>query len=294
MKLPRTAEGKYVVEAVAKALDLLEAFRDSEELTLNEISRRVRLNKSRGFRLLHTLAARGYVEKAADGGRYRLGVKLFERAAHVGRDLKRVAQPYMRRLHDQFNETVNLGVIHNGEVLYNDILESSRAFRMAATAGSRMPIFSTSLGRAIAAHLPDAEVAQLLSGPQGSASAKRAAAENQSLRNELQTVRRRGYALDNEENEPGVACLGAPIFDNAGQAVAAISVSGPLGRILACQKQIAGSLTSFCKEISRKLGFSGRRLDGSKRARLSHSAKDGRSARKKARTQQPASLLRKT
>ena len=73
MKLPRTTDHQYVVEAVAKALDLLEAFRDSEELSLNEISRRVGLNKSRSFRLLHTLAERGYVEKIADGGRYRLG-----------------------------------------------------------------------------------------------------------------------------------------------------------------------------------------------------------------------------
>ncbi|HEX2711205.1 MAG TPA: IclR family transcriptional regulator [Candidatus Acidoferrales bacterium] len=274
MKLPRTAEGKYVVEAVAKAIDLLEAFRDSEELSLGEICQRTKLNKSRGFRLLHTLAARGYVEKAADGGRYRLGTKLFEHAAHVGRDLKQVAQPYMRRLHEQFNETVNLGVLHNGQVLYIDILESSQAFRMAATAGSRMPVFSTSLGKAIAAHLPEAEVAELLSGPQESASRKRAAAENHSLRNELQTVRRRGYAVDNEENESGVACIGAPIFDNGGRAVAAISVSGPVGRILGCQKQIAGSLVSFCREISRKLGFSGRRLNGPKRARLSPSAKD--------------------
>src|SRR3989449_5191675 len=137
MKLPRTTDHQYVVEAVAKALDLLEAFRDSEELSLNEISRRVGLNKSRSFRLLHTLAERGYVEKIADGGRYRLGVKLFERAAHLGRDLRRIAQPFMRQLHEQFNETVNLGVIHDGEVLYIDILESSQAFRMAARAGSR-------------------------------------------------------------------------------------------------------------------------------------------------------------
>ncbi len=278
MKRPRTIDDKYVVEAVARALDLLEAFCDSEELALNEISRRVGLNKSRSFRLLHTLARRGYVEKTAEGGRYRLGVKLFERAAHVGRDLKRVAQPLMRKLHHQFNETVNLGVIHNGEVLYIDIRESSRAFRMAAAVGSRMPVFATSLGKAIAAHLPEVEAANWFSGRQVSRPTKRTAAGNQTLRNELQAVRRRGYALDNEENEPGVACVGAPIFDNGGRVIAAISVSGPVGRILGNQKRIAGSLVSACKEISRQLGFLGRFADGSsdasKRALLSHSAKD--------------------
>src|SRR5437879_12147939 len=94
MKLARLTEGKYLVESVARALDVLETFRDSEELSLSEISRRVGLNKSRSFRLLHTLAERGYVEKIADGGRYRLGVKLFERAAHRGRELRRIAQPF--------------------------------------------------------------------------------------------------------------------------------------------------------------------------------------------------------
>src|SRR5437899_9196330 len=157
MKLARLTERKYLVESVARALDLLETFRDAEELSLSEISRRVGLNKSRSFRLLHTLAERAYVENIADGGQYKLGVKLFERAAHLGRDLRRIAQPFMRQLHEQFNETVNLGVIHDGEVLYIDILESSQAFRMAARAGSRMPIFSTSLGK-IGMRLPAREI----------------------------------------------------------------------------------------------------------------------------------------
>src|SRR5947209_17636183 len=255
MKLRRTTDHQYVVEAVAKALDLLEAFRDSEELSLNEISRRVGLNKSRSFRLLHTLAERGYVEKIADGGRYRLGVKLFERAAHIGRESRRIAHPFIRQLHEQFNETVNLGVIHDAEVLYIDILESSQAFRMAARAGSRMPIFSTSLGKAIAAHLPESEVANLLSAQQMSKSTKRTATENRALRSELQAVRRRDYALDNEENEPGVACLGAPIFDHTGRVLAAISVSGPVGPIFRTKKRIAGSLVTIGKEISGTLGF---------------------------------------
>src|SRR5207245_1468289 len=277
MKLARLTEGKYLVESVARALDVLETFRDSEELSLSEISRRVGLNKSRSFRLLHTLAERGYVEKIADGGRYRLGVKLFERAAHLGRDLRRIAQPFMRQLHEQFNETVNLGVIHDGEVLYIDILESSQAFRMAARAGSRMPIFSTSLGKAIAAHLPESEVANLLSAQQMSKSTKRTTAENQALRNELQAVCRRGYALDNEENEPGVACVGVPIFDHTGRVLAAISVSGPVGRILGTQNRITRSLVSTCKEISGKLGFFESLEDGSnnssKSAPLSRSGK---------------------
>src|SRR2546427_9872762 len=116
MKLARLTEGKYLVESVASALDVLETIRGSEELSLNEISRRVGLNKSRSFRLLHTLAERGYVEKIADGGRYKLGVKLFERAGQLGRDLRRIGQPFMSQTHGQINETGSLGGIHEGVV----------------------------------------------------------------------------------------------------------------------------------------------------------------------------------
>src|SRR2546425_6085490 len=108
MKLARLTEGKYLVESVARALDVLETFRDSEELSLNEISRRVGLNKSRSFRLLHTLAERGYVEKIADGGRYRLGAKRFERARPLGSQLMRIAHPFRPPPREQFYETAHL------------------------------------------------------------------------------------------------------------------------------------------------------------------------------------------
>src|SRR5690348_15635294 len=98
MKLPKESDDKYVVEAVVKALDVLEVFQDGEELQLSEISKRVCLNKSRAFRLLYTLCERGYVERASDGHRYKLGLKLFEHASNLRRDVKQTAQNYMRKL----------------------------------------------------------------------------------------------------------------------------------------------------------------------------------------------------
>src|SRR3989449_9908899 len=142
MKVKRSTSNRYVVEAVDRALDLLEVFRDSEDLSLNELCKRAGQNKSRTFRLLHTLARRGYVERAADGQRFKLGLKLFEHATHFRRDVKQIAQPFMRQLHRQFNETINIAVIHNGEVLDIDLLGSSRPFRLVAMSGSRMPVAS--------------------------------------------------------------------------------------------------------------------------------------------------------
>jgi DNA-binding IclR family transcriptional regulator len=249
MKLPKESNDKYIVEAVTKALDVLEAFEDSEELALSEISKRVSLNKSRAFRLLYTLCERGYVERASDGHRYRLGIKLFEHASNLRRDIKQVAQSYMRRLQSRFNETVNLAVLHNGEVLYIDLLESSRPFRMSAMVGSRMAIANTSLGKAMMAFAAEDDLETVFD--------TLTPTELRKLRSEMEIVRRRGYATDQEENEPGVACIGASIVNEFGVSVAALSVSGPSSRIMKQEREIGATLAATCKEVSRQIGFSG-------------------------------------
>jgi DNA-binding IclR family transcriptional regulator len=249
MKLPRETDDKYVVEAVLKALDVLEAFRDSEELQLSEVSKRVSLNKSRAFRLLYTLCERGYIERGSDGHRYRLGLKLFEHASNMRRDVKQVAQPFMRKLQARFNETVNLAVLHGGEVLYVDLLESSRPFRMSAMVGSRMAISNTSLGKAMMAFAAEHDLELVFD--------TLTPTELRKLRTEMDIVRRRGYSTDREENEPGVACIGAPIVNEFGVSVAALSVSGPSLRILKQERDIGSTLSATCKDISRQIGFSG-------------------------------------
>lgn len=250
MKIARTTPGKYVVEAVFKAIDVLEAFQGSEALTLNQVSQRVGLNRSRTFRLLHTLAERGYVERNEEGASYRLGMKLFERAANVRRDVKDVARPVMLDLRQRFNEMVNLGVLEDGHVLYLEIVESSRPFRMSATVGCRMPAHHTSMGKA------------MLSGDAGCFESallmKESRARLQKLRKELVAVQQRGYAIDDEENEPGVACIGAPILDANGKPIAAMSVSGPVHRVLTNEKKIAEALIAGCATVSKGLGYGGK------------------------------------
>jgi DNA-binding IclR family transcriptional regulator len=253
MKVARTTSGKYVVDAVAKALDLLEAFSDSESLTLNQISTRVGLNKSRTFRLLHTLAERGYVERTAEGTRYALGVTLFELSANVRRDLREVARPLMVELRDRFNEMVNLSVLDESHVLYLQIVDSARPFRMSATVGCRMLSHRTSMGKAMLAFL----WAHDLRSPYFAHLAKLSRPRLQAIRKELEQVRKDGYAIDREDNEPGVACIGAPIFDENGLPRAAMSVSGPAHRILENEKKIAEALIATCSGVSKNLGHGG-------------------------------------
>jgi DNA-binding IclR family transcriptional regulator len=252
MKAAEVSPRRYLVDAVAKAFDILEVFDSSDGLTLNEIRQRVGLNKSRIFRMLHTMSERGYVERTAGGARYKLGVKLLERAGYVQRNLKDVARGFMLELQEHFNETVNLGVLDGlAEVLYVDIVESSRPFRMTASVGFRTASSRTAMGKAILAQMRLDDPA----APEHARVQELWPRDWPELWRELQRVRERGYALDREENEPGVGCVGAPILDAGGHPVAAISVSGPSHRILAGEKEIAEALRAACMRVSSALGF---------------------------------------
>jgi IclR family KDG regulon transcriptional repressor len=255
MKTARSTTGKYVVDAVAKALDVLGCFNGSEGLSLNEISQRVGLNKSRTFRLLCTLRERGYIERNADGSLYRLGMKLFERASNLHRDLRDLARDFMLDLSHTFNETVNLGILDGDHVLYLDIVDAARPFRMGATIGCRMPAHQTSMGKALLAYMGTQSPGSPLANAFGALSKKGA----QVFQRELELVQRRGYAIDDEENEPGVGCIGAPIFNARGVPMAAISVSGPVHRIVKHERSIAAAVVAACAGVSKRLGYEPRR-----------------------------------
>jgi IclR family acetate operon transcriptional repressor len=179
-------------------------------------------------------------------------VKLLERASNVHRNVKDVARPVMLELQERFNETVNLSVLDDGgNVLYLDIAESSRPFRMTATVGCRMPAHITSMGKAMLAYMQ-------IDDPASPGAPKIAGLPPKSARilyRELEVIRDQGYAIDREENEPGVGCIGGPIFDANGRPVAAMSISGPVHRILSRQNMVAEALLAACRAVSRKLGY---------------------------------------
>ena len=245
---------RYTVDSVSKALQVLDTFRQSEELSLAEITERVGLNKSRVFRLLHTLAEYGYIERNDTGTRYALGVKLLERAACVRRDLRQLALPYMRQLHELFNETINLGVLDKEQILYVEMLESSRPIRMAEAVGSRSALHSTALGKAILAHLPDEECSELLVPARFYKYTEHTITNLKMMKDELELVWQRGYAFDDRENDTEGFCIGAPFFNASGRPVAAISVSGPYDRVQAASDDICKELLRICGEISIRLG----------------------------------------
>jgi len=261
MKRPTLADSdstRYSVRVVSRTFDILELLRDTDRpLSLGDISRRLGMVKSSGFRLLRTLEHRGYVERIGDDGRYHLGPELMTlmRGPAGHRRLMETALRHMQHLLAQFGETVNLGILRAGEVFYLEILESPHAFRMTARVGARSPVHSTALGKAIAAYLPEDEVRPALRARRFPALTSRTITSPAAWRRELTRIRVRGMAEDNGETEPEASCIAAPILDAGGRPVGAISISGPTSRIRVLKPRAARALVAGCQAISRTLGF---------------------------------------
>jgi IclR family acetate operon transcriptional repressor len=208
-------------------------------------------------RILYSLQKLGYVEKAEPKAHYRLGSKFFdltEPAVHFRR-LRSVAKSVMTDLLVRFTETVNLGVLDDGQVSYIDVLQSPSALRIAAHPGQRNPFHSTALGKAIVAFLSEEEAISLITRRPLIKMTSKTITQRPHFIEHLASVRELGMAFDLEENLDGVVCVGVPIFDQHGRVVAGLSVSGPASRMGAKLPRIQEDVKEAGSRVSRMLGL---------------------------------------
>jgi IclR family transcriptional regulator, acetate operon repressor len=251
----------YDVAVLGKALDILETLAEARELGLSALADRSGVSKAASFRVLSTLETRGYVAKDPHTRKYRPGPSLIVLSSSLvsGLDLLRSARPVLERLHALFGETVNLGVLSEAQVLYMDMLESPRGLRTAAHVGTRDPLHSTALGKALLAAIPANDARRLLSGYRRERHTDRTLVSLDALERELTRIRRRGFALDDEENERGARCVGAAVLDNGGQPIAAVSISGPSWRIGDSLVESMGErLVEAARAIEMRMGYATR------------------------------------
>jgi DNA-binding IclR family transcriptional regulator len=247
------------VQSVERAFDLLESLAAGGEQGVTELARRTGLVPSTAHRLLGTLTKRGYVTHRAESGRYLLGYKLVELASVGGFGLSRlrtVARAHLEAIQRATGESVNLVVLEGDQVVYVDQVEGSRSVRMFTAVGTAAPAHTTAAGKAIMAYSEPELVTRLYADREPLPRlTPRTLITVDALRDDFERIRRRGYALDNEEHEEGVGCVATPLFDHTGQPCAAISVSGPTARILhADTAELGALLLDHAATISAALG----------------------------------------
>lgn len=247
------------VQSVDRALTLLEVLSDHEEgLGITEISTKIELHKSTVHRLLGTLINKGYVKKVGSGNKYKLTMKLFE----LGRktiekvDVIKVSRPYLEELRDSIKEVVHLVVQDGADIVYVDKVESENTIRMHSSIGKRSPMYCTSVGKALMAHMEDDEIENIWSDSNIVAYTEHTIISFEDMKAEIEKIRNQGYSVDEQENEIGVRCVGAAILDHTGSPVAAISVSGPTNRITKEKvEEIAKIAIGISEKISYELGY---------------------------------------
>jgi IclR family acetate operon transcriptional repressor len=248
----------YIVKPVFKALQVLRCLgEERRELSMKEICYRVGLPKTTVFRYLHTLCDSGFVSHDPKTDLYRVGLRVWElgQAVHEPQRMREIALPLMRDLRDRYNETVNLGILDGSDVVYLEMTESRRSLRMQALLGGRDPAYSTALGKAILAFMPADQWTTYMPANPNPRTA-RTLLSLAGLQHELAATRERGFAVDDEENEEGACCIGAPIFDTSGQVCAAVSVSAPASRLNGSQiLKTAQAVIQTAQAISTRLGY---------------------------------------
>jgi IclR family acetate operon transcriptional repressor len=210
-------------------------------------------------RLLSTFEEFDFVEQDTEQGLWFVGLKAFTigNAFLHRRDIVASARPHMQALVEQCGETVNLGVIDAGEAVFISQVESREMMRMIVRLGSRSPIHASGVGKALLANMPEQQLARILQQRGLARYTERSIDNAAQLRAELQRIRQLGYALDDEEHAIGLRCVASAIFDENGQALAAISLSGPKARVTDARLDELGiAVRHSADEITLALGGS--------------------------------------
>jgi len=248
------------VQAVARAFGLLEALTAQDEMGLTELARGASLHPSTAHRLLASLIHCGYASQSPLTGRYRLGRKVLELARGsraLDAHLRSLARPHLEEIRAAVDETTNLVALEGMSAIYVDQVESRRAVRLFAEPGRRVPAHASGAGKAILAFQDASVLARFYAREPWERLTPGTLTTAGVLRDELTRIRERGYAVDNEEYEEGVSCVGAPVFDVSGLPCAAISVSAPTARLERCGLgQLGTLLARHAGELSGSLGFS--------------------------------------
>ena len=239
-------------QSFSRSMNVLQLIADQVEPPgVTELLALSSLTRPTLYRILSSLEAEGVVIKTS-GKRYRLGARLIG-LAQV--DVRGIARSVLTALRDETGETVHLAIRNRDEMVYVDKIDSREVVRMASTIGTRVPFHSSSVGKAYLAALPNIEAKKIMDRLCLAPLTQHTSTDLQYVSEKVEAARVLGFSFDEQENEDGIVCYGAPIRDGSGLPVASVSISIPMFRLNADKTHYSRPLVSRCAEISKMLGF---------------------------------------
>jgi len=217
-----------IIQSVERALAILELFDEQHaEIKITEISKRMGLHKSTVHSLLKTLQEHRYIEQNEENGKYRLGMKLLERSGQLMQrlDISRVAKTVLSDIAGRTGQTVHLVIMDGREGVYIDKVEGAKAVIRYSRVGRRIPLHCSAVGKVLSAYESESQLNHLLSGYSYKLHTDKTIGNEADFLEELDRVRRNGFAEDIEENELGVRCIAVAIRDHTGGVIASVSMS---------------------------------------------------------------------
>jgi IclR family transcriptional regulator, acetate operon repressor len=245
------------VQAIDRGLAVLAIIAGADGLTLTDLSQRAGLAPSTAHRILASLEAHKFVSHDEERGLWLIGVGAFEvgTAFLRNRRLAGIGRVVMHELMEETGETVNLGIEDGGEVVFISQVEAHSALRAFFRAGSRAAIHASGVGKTLLAEMSETRVREILYKRGLAKFTERTLIAPSNLFEELAVIARRGWAVDDEERNLGMRCVAAPVFNEYGEAIAGISVSGPTVRITPERAMELGPLVKrAAEEITASIG----------------------------------------
>lgn len=249
---------------MAKAVKIIETISKARRgMGIKELATELEMAKSTLHHIISTLVEVGFLSKDPENRTYNIGLHLVEigQAYLEQLDLRQIARPYLERLSSKVKEIVHLLILDQEEVVYIDKVEDhvqEGTLRCSSFIGRRVSAYSTAAGKVLLAFLPAAELESYLSTKELSPKTKFTITSPEILRKQLAKVKEEKIALDCQENELGLQCVAAPIFDREGRCIAALSISGPVNRVSLerINSQLKSAAAATARQISVELGYS--------------------------------------
>jgi len=255
------------IQSVDRAFDVLDSLAANGAMTLSEIATRLSQSPATIYRVLSTLEARGIAEMDSLSQQWNIGPTAFQIGYAFMRRMSVVerARPIMRELMGQTGETANLGIETADRVMFVSQVETNAAIRAFFPPGTQSPIHASGIGKALLAHYPKGRMERFLKKAVLEKFTDKTIIDTETLLAEMEKIRATGFAFDDEEKNPGMRCIAAPILNFFGEAVAGISVSGPTHRMtLARTEEISNAVMQAAVTLSHGLGAASEILEAVK------------------------------